>query len=86
MAMKGIVHFINRQSGMVAIATDGHGYTIIELLSDDEIDKGDQMWWANDTGLGREDYKNLTKNKMMHVYVQNHWVGTDGLRAQLLVD
>jgi hypothetical protein len=83
--MKGIVRTMNRRRGMVAIETDGYGYTIIELLGDDDIEVGDEMAWANDTGLGGEKYRNLTKNKVMDVYVQNHWVPPQQLRQQLLM-
>lgn len=86
MAMNGTVAAINRRRGTVAIATEGHGYTIIELLGDDDIEVGDQMAWANDTGLGGEKYRNLTKRKAMDVCVQNHWVAPQHLRQQLLVE
>jgi len=85
MAMTGIVRYINAQRGMVAIETDGHGYTIIELLDGDEIEVGDKMWWADDTACGGEDYKNITKGTVMSVYVQNHWVAPEQLRQQLLI-
>jgi len=71
---------------MVAIETDAHDFTIIELLSDDDIELGDEMVWANDTGLGQETYQNVTKLKHMDVYVQNHWVPKNQVRQQLLMD
>lgn len=85
MAKTGVVHAINRQRGMVALDTDD-GYTIIELLSDDNIDIGDVMWWKNDTGLGGETYHNLTKGVQMNIYAQNHWVHETLLRKQLLLE
>jgi hypothetical protein len=86
MKMNGVVHTINRKRGMVAIQTDGYGFTIIELLSDDEIDVGDRMHWENDTGLGDEKYRNVTKGTFMDVYVQNHWVTPAQLRQQLRME
>jgi hypothetical protein len=63
MAMKGAVHSINRRRGMVAIQTEGHSFTIIELLSDDDIEVGDEMHWQHDTGMGCEKYRYVTKGK-----------------------
>ncbi|HEY1685065.1 MAG TPA: hypothetical protein VGG19_09905 [Tepidisphaeraceae bacterium] len=85
MAMKGIVKAINPQRGMVAIQTDGNGYTIIELLANTDIHLGDEMAWENDTGLGSEIYLNRTQGRKMEVYVQNHWVNANQLRQQLLL-
>jgi hypothetical protein len=84
--MKGKVHSMNPRRGMVAIETAGHGFTIIELLSDTEIATGDQMEWSPDTGCGHQTYSNHTKGTKMRVYVQNHWVNLPQLRQQLLLD
>ena len=86
MPMRGRVYAINPQRGMVAIETENYGFTIIELLSDEDIELGDEMNWANDTGMGSETYHNRTKNQKMDVFVQNHWVSKNQLRQQLLVD
>jgi hypothetical protein len=85
MSMRGHVFAMNPQRGMVAIETEG-GFTIIELLSDDDIAIGDEMAWSDDTGLGSETYRNITKGTRMDVYVQNHWVPKNQLRHQLLMD
>jgi hypothetical protein len=84
--MKGVVHSINRNRGMVAIKTDDHGFTIIELLADERIDVGDCMEWINDTGCGHQKYTNHTKCAAMEVHVQNHWVNTEHVKEQLLLD
>lgn len=47
---------------MVAIWTDG-GYTIIELISDDDIEVGDTMQWANETGMGARTTRTSLKGK-----------------------
>ncbi|MEK6282519.1 MAG: hypothetical protein AABN95_19330 [Acidobacteriota bacterium] len=69
---------------MVAIATEDDGYTIIELLSDFELEVGDEMTWGNGHGLGSETYENVTKGTREEVYVQNHAVTIANLRQQLL--
>lgn len=70
---------------MVAIATEDDGYTIIELLSDFELEVGDEMAWENGQGLGSEIYENVTKGSREEVYVQNHAVTNANLRQQLLL-
>jgi hypothetical protein len=82
--MTGVVHAINRRRGMVAIRTEGHGFTIIELLSDDKIEFGEEMHWTNDAGLGHQEYRNVTKGTVMRVFAQNHRVPPGLLRQQLL--
>lgn len=85
MQRSGVVAHINPRRGMAAIATDDDGYTIIELLSDFELEVGDKMMWANGYGMGSEIYKNLTKGTQEEVYVQNHAVSQANLRQQLLL-
>ncbi len=70
---------------MVAVATEDDGFTIIELLSDWEIEIGDSIAWDNGHGLGSEVYENLTKGTREEVYVQNHSVNQASLRRQLLL-
>lgn len=70
---------------MVAIETNDDGYTIIELISDFEVEVGDSVAWVNGYGLGSEVYENLTKNTSGEVYVQNHSVSQSNLRQQLLL-
>jgi len=84
MQRTGIVAAINPSRGMVAIATEDDGYTIIELLSSWDVEVGDEIAWQNGHGLGSETYENLTKGSREVVYVQNHAVGQATLRQQLL--
>jgi hypothetical protein len=86
MRRHGTVAARNPKRGMVAIKTDDGGYTIIELLSDFELDIGDEMTWADGYALGHEVYKNVTKGTHEEVYVQNHDVNEAILRQQLLLD
>ena len=71
---------------MVAIATEDDGFTIIELVSDWDIEVGDEMSWANGLVLGHEVYENLTKQSREEVFVQNHAVSQANLRKQLLLE
>ncbi len=84
MRRNGKVAAINPSRGMVAIATEDDGLTIIELLSDFELEVGDEMTWENGHGLGSEIYENVTKSSRERVYVQNHAVTNANLRRQLL--
>lgn len=76
---------MNPQRGMVAIATEDDGFTIIELLSHFDLDVGDSIAWANGYGLGSEVYENVSKGVREEVYVQNHAVSRANLRQQLLL-
>ena len=82
----GTVVATNPGRGMVAIATEDNGVTIIELLSEWEIEVGDVIRWPDDTALGAEMYENLTKGTRAQVYVQNHEVAPAYVRRQLLLE
>lgn len=81
----GTVAALNPIRGMVAIATEDDGFTIIELLSNFELEIGDSISWSNGYGLGHEIYKNVSKGSSEEVFVQNHAVSKANLRAQLLL-
>lgn len=85
MPRSGTIAAINSVRGMIAIATEDDGYTIIELQSDFELEIGDNISWSNDYGLGHEVYRNIDKNCSEEVYVQNHSVNQASLRSQLLL-
>lgn len=85
MRRTGVVAAMNPQRGMVAIATEDDGFTIIELLSHFDLDVGDSIAWANGYGLGSEVYENVSKGVREEVYVQNHAVSRANLRQQLLL-
>ena len=80
--MTSYVHTINRRRGLVAIATEGSGFTIVELLGSDPINLGDRLEWPSDT-LGNAVYINLTKGLRISVNVQDHGVPETELRQQL---
>lgn len=86
MQRNGVVAAINPKRGIVAIATEDDGYTIIELLSDFELEIGDSFFWSNGYAMGHEIYKNVSKGNSAEVYVQNHGVNKENLRKQLLFE
>lgn len=85
MRRRGKVAAINSRRGMVAIATEDGGFTIIELLSEWSLEIGDEISWANGYGLGHEVYRNVTQQTQEEVFVQNHDVSKSNLQAQLLL-
>lgn len=85
MQRSGTIAAINPNRGMVAIATEDDGFTIIELLSEFELEIGDFISWLNGYGLGHEIYKNISKGSSGEVFVQNHAVSQANLRTQLLL-
>jgi hypothetical protein len=70
---------------MVAIATEDDGFTIIELLSNWDVEIGDAFSWESGYCMGPEVYENLTKGSREEVYVQNHAVNQSSLSQQLLL-
>jgi hypothetical protein len=83
MSRSGVVAAPNPHRSMVGIKADDGGFTIIELLTDWELDVGDEVVWANDYGLGSEISDNRTKGTRCEVYVQNHDVSASHLQHQL---
>jgi hypothetical protein len=81
--MTGYLHTINRRRGLAAIATEGSGFTILELVGGDPISIGDQLQWPNDTALGRTVYRNLTTGTDLQVNVLRHGVPESKVRQQL---
>jgi hypothetical protein len=84
--MVGTITSINSDRGMVAVLTEGAGYSVFELLSGADIEIGDGVRWANDTGMGSEMITDLRTAKRFEVYFQNHWVSEANLRRQLHLD
>ena len=85
MRRTGQVAAINANRGMVAIATEDDGFTVIELLSGWGLEVGDSIAWSNGYGLGSETYENLTQRTSGEVFVQNHAVSRADLLTQLLL-
>lgn len=81
--MKGSIYRINHNRQMIAVKTDEGGFSVFENINEAEFELGDSVSWRNDTGLGSESLKNLTKNRTVEVYFQNHHVTQENLPAQL---
>ena len=81
--MTGYVHTINRRRGLVAVATDGNDFTILELVGTDPISLGDQLEWPDDTALGRAVFRNITKGAAANVKVLAHGVPPSQVRQSL---
>ena len=82
--MKGIIEDINSEKGMVGVKTENEGFTIFQILSDDNLHLGDELTWDEDHPLGHSDIKNLTTDEQFEVFFENHWVRTNDLKRLLL--
>lgn len=83
--MKGIIHQINLQRGMVAVRTEQNDFSVFELLGGlDHIEEGDIVSWIGSTPLGGQQISNHTRNLSLYVYFQNHHVSYGQLHEQLL--
>jgi hypothetical protein len=82
--MHGTIFEINKNRGMVGVLTENGDFSIFELLSGDTVEKGDEVLWENDTGLGDEVITKLTQGESFEVYFQNHYVSKSQLSQQLL--
>lgn len=72
MYREGIVSAINNNNGMVAIATNDSTFTIIEVITEWDLEVGDVISWENGYGLGIETYINTSRQTESDVFVQNH--------------
>ena len=80
----GTVHASNPTRQMIAIATGRNEFTIVKG-DPKSFDIGDRIEWTNDSSLGPETYRNLTKGTSVSVDVQNHWVRPQQVKEQLLL-
>lgn len=80
---RGVVRKINWVRGMVAIETEGDGYTIIELLGCEELELGDRIEWCSDRG--GEVFVNRTRGGKLDVVVQNLSVHKSDVDNRLLL-
>jgi hypothetical protein len=84
--MVGTITNINSGRWMVAVHTEGAGYSIFELLSGADIEIGDSVQWVNYTGLGSEMITNRRTGKRVEALLQNHWVWEANLRRRLRLE
>lgn len=78
--MNGRIYGMNRSKGLVAIETEFHGFTIVELVSDADLQVGDEITWESDTQMGLQTYSNVSTNRSLEVNVHNHLVAKTYLR------
>jgi hypothetical protein len=69
--MRGVVTDISPRRLMIAIEVDGYGYTVAELLVDDDVDLGDVIQ-GNLRTHESEELRNVTKGTVLSVYIQAH--------------
>ena len=81
----GPVTHINPQRAMIAVAVEGNGYTIIELIGD-EVEIGDVLTWKEWMPLGGGSVYSRDQDRSFDVYFQNHAVNPGQLRQQLLYE
>ncbi len=82
MRRTGTIAIIDPDQGAAAILTNDHGYTIIELDPDWQVEIGDKIAWENGDALGFETYDNETRGTKGDIFVQNHEVNEQTLRLQ----
>lgn len=70
--MNGVVVNINRQKRMVKVLTEDNTYSIFEILSDDNFEIDDEVFWEEHNPLGHADLTNLTKEETVEVFFQDH--------------
>jgi hypothetical protein len=81
--MNGRVYAINRDRALVAIETEWHGLTIIELLDDVFVETGDEFDWDSDLDCGAQRYKNVSVTRSVNVFVRGHMVSRSEVRKHL---
>ena len=81
--MKGTISEINFKANQVAVSTENGDFSIFELLSQSEVEVGDEVEWLENNPLGHGLIKNLNSNEEIEVFFQNHWVSKDNLHKQL---
>lgn len=81
--MKARVIEINIAKALVAVLTEEGDYSIFEMLSDDEFEKGDIVVWNSTIPLGDCMIKNHTQEVNMEVYFQNHHISASAVKDQM---
>lgn len=70
--MKGIIKRIDLNKGLVYVDTENGDNTIFEIISDDNFESGDRVFWKEHYPLGDCEIFNITKNEKSEVYFQDH--------------
>ncbi len=83
MRRQGTIAMIDPEQSAAAIATEGRGYTVVEVDPDWPAEVGDIIEWDDDEdSLGFQAYQNVSKGAAGDVFVQNHDVDEATLRRQ----
>ena len=70
--MKGVVQFINRQRGLVAVLADDGNYSILRVHETTPIAEEDILGWDELPSMGHATVYNISKNQPIPVDVQAH--------------
>jgi hypothetical protein len=82
MRRQGTIAIVDPEQSAAAIATEGRGYTVVEVDPDWPVEVGDIVEWDDDDGLGFQAYQNVSKDAFGDVFVQNHDLDEASLRRQ----
>lgn len=80
--MNATVKVRNPSSGMYAAETEDGGFVIFELLDSSEPEIGDVVSHPDFHSMGGEEYRNVSQNVIISVYVQNVVGGIEQARKQ----
>lgn len=70
--MKAIIKQIDYQKGFVYVITEDNTISIFEIISDDNFEIEDVIYWKEHNPLGHCEIKNITQNEIVEVFFQNH--------------
>lgn len=79
-------HYQEPRRGVVAVQTADGNFSVFELLGDDPVDLGDNVFWFQATPLGSTLLTTITQQRIFEVYFQNHEVPESQLKKQLLIN
>lgn len=69
---------------MVAIETEVHGFTVVELLNEADVQLGDEISWDTDLESGAQTYSNGNTKRSMSVFVHGHLISKSAVRHRLM--
>lgn len=84
--MKAIVKVINSKRGMYGAQTEEGEFVIFEVLDSDEPEIADIVSHPDFYAMGGEDYRNLTQNVTISVYVENVVGSLEQARKQCFLE
>ncbi|HQT90855.1 MAG TPA: hypothetical protein PL001_02370 [Candidatus Kryptobacter bacterium] len=81
--MTGKIFRINRPKQMIAILTANGDFSVFENIGELEFEIDDEVSWENDNGVGGQRLHNITQQRDVDVYFENHQVSKEILKVQL---